>query len=356
MRSELPLDNPDAMRAFRQGQALLDHGGREDVLAAAERFREATTMAPEFVLAYAKWAESLLSVYRHNAIGADEAFPVAQDAIAQALRRDEGSGEAYAALGDLQVEKDRDWTRAEATFRRALELSPSSEYARIRFAMMLAGRGRTDEAVAQTHEAQKLNPRSSSLRGYAGAALHYAGRYAEAARVYEGTLQLDSQYTAAWIGLCKAYTSLGRFTQAVDACERVRKAGATEPTFVESQLVQVYADAGRPADARRHLGRLEQLYKAAPNGDTAFWLALANTSLGDRPAAFRWLDEAIAQRFVPPAVCARRFPARSHPERSALPRARGAHGHRDRARVDSDQLPTTNYQLPIPMAKTTGRW
>jgi tetratricopeptide (TPR) repeat protein len=296
MRSELPLDNPDAIRAFRQGQAALERGGRDDVLSAAEGFRGATTLAPDFVLAYAKWAEALLSVYRHNALAAEEAFPVAQDAIAQALRRDEGSGEAYAALADLQVEKDRDWTRAEATFRKAIELSPSSEYARIRFAMMLAGRGRTSEAVTQILEAQSLNPRSSSLRGYAGAALHYAGRYPEAVRMFEGTLQLDSQYSAAWIGLCKAHTALGRFVQAVDACEQVRKLGATEPTFVESQLVQVYADAGRATDARRHLSRLERLYKDAPNGDTAFWLALAHVSLGEKDAAFKWLDEAIAQR------------------------------------------------------------
>jgi tetratricopeptide (TPR) repeat protein len=248
------------------------------------------------VLAYAKWAEALLSLYRHNVLSATQAFPVAQDAIAQALRRDSESGEAYAALADLYAEKDRDWTRADATFQRALTLSPSSEYARIRFAMMLAGRGRTGEAVSQTLEAQSLNPRSSMLRGYAGAALHYAGRYAEAARMYEGTLQLDSQYTAAWIGLCKAYTALGRFQQALDACDQVERAGAAEPPFVESQKVQIYADAGRPREARRSLDQLLDRYKATPSGDLAFWIALAYASLHDRNEAFRWLDVAIEQR------------------------------------------------------------
>jgi serine/threonine protein kinase/tetratricopeptide (TPR) repeat protein len=316
LRTELPLDNPEALRAFRQGQALLDHGGREDVGQAAERFREATQLAPDFVLAYAKWAEALLSLYRHNALSAGEAFPVAQDAIAQALRRDEASGEAHAALADLYVEKDRDWSRAETTFRRALTLSPSSEYARIRFAMMLSGRGRTGEAVSQSLEAQSLNPRSSLLRGYAGASLHYAGRYVEAAKMYEGTLQLDSQYNAAWIGLCKAYAGLGRFEQARDACEQVERTGAAEPPFVESQLVQIFADAGRTREARQHLGRLLGLYKAQPNADTAFWIALAHASLHDRDQAFRWLDEAIAgrsSRLLYARVDARLDPLRSDP-------------------------------------------
>ena len=114
--------------------------------------------------------------------------------------------------------------------------------------------------------------------------------------MYEGTLQLDSQYSAAWIGLCKAYTSLGRFQQALEACEKVRATGAAEPTFVESQLVQVYADAGRLRDAGRHLKALQARYDASPTGDTAFWLALAYVSLGDADRAFTWLDEAIAKR------------------------------------------------------------
>jgi tetratricopeptide (TPR) repeat protein/tRNA A-37 threonylcarbamoyl transferase component Bud32 len=296
LRSELPLNDPDAVQLFRKGQDLLRRGGRQDVIDAAESFREATEFEPDFVLAYAKWAEALLSIYRHNVLPASQAFPVAQDAVAQALQRDDRSGEAYAALADLYAEKERNWTRAETTFKKALSLNPSSEYARIRYAMMLSGRGRVDEAVAQILEAQRLNPRSSLLRGYAGATLHYARRYNEAAEMYESVLQLDSQYRAAYIGLCKAYTSLGRTEQAIDACQRVTETGAAEPVFVESQFVQIYADAGQKARAAERLRALLQLYEKQPNGDTAFWIALAYASLGDKDQAFAWLDKAIAAR------------------------------------------------------------
>jgi tetratricopeptide (TPR) repeat protein len=295
-RSELPLNNPDALQLYREGTNLLRRGGRQDVLDAAAAFREATELEPNFVLAYARWAEALLSVYRHNAIDGDHAFPVAQDAIAQALQRDERSGEAYAALGDLYVEKDRNWTQAEETFRKALTFNPSSEYARIRYALMLAGRGRVEEAVSQILEAQSLNPRSSMLRGYAGATLYYARRYEDSATMAESVLQLDPQYRAAYIGLCNAYTALGQTETAVRWCTEVRNKGAAEPPYVEAQFAQIYARAGQPRKAREHLDALRGLFKREPSGDTAFWLAIACASLDRKDEAFTWLDRAIDER------------------------------------------------------------
>ncbi len=315
-RTALPLNNPDAVRLFRRGEDLLQRNGRQDVIDAADAFREATDLEPEFVLAYARWAEALLLMYRHNAISRAEAFPVAQDAIAQALQRDEQSGEAYAVLADLYVEKDRDWEKADATFRKALSLNPSCQYARVRYALLLAGRGRVNDGVTQMLEAQRLNPRSSVLRGYAGATLHYARRYEDAAKMYESALQLDSQYSAAHIGLCKAFTALRSTERALHECEEVTRTGAAEPPFVESQLVQIYTDAAQPQRAREHLDQLLAAYRARPTGDTAFWLALAHASLGRTNDAFTWLDRAIdaqSSRLLYARVDSRLDPLRGDP-------------------------------------------
>ncbi len=292
LRTELPLDNPTAMQAYTLGQIRLGRGGRKDVEEAAEAFRSATQAAPDFVLAYAFWAESLLSLYRHNALRADEALPLAQNVIARALGLDDRSAEAYAALGDLYAEQ-HNIEQAERYFRRSLALSPSCEYARIRYAMLLAGRGRVEEAVEQVEQAQRLNPRSSLLRGYLGATLHYAKRFEDAASTYETLLRLDPRYTAAYIGLCKAYTELRRSDDALAACNTVAEQHAAEEPFVLSQLVKIHADAGRPREAQQTLSRLRDIYERQPSGDGAFWIALAYVSLGDDDGAFVWLDRAI---------------------------------------------------------------
>ena len=292
LRTALPLANAEAMQAYMLGRTRLGRGGRKDVEEAAEAFRRATEAEPEFVLAYAQWAEALLSRYRHNALRADEALPLAESVISKALSLDDRSAESYAALGDLYAER-HNHEPSERNFRRALALNPSCEYARIRYAMLLAGRGRVEEAVEQVDQAQKLNPRSSLLRGYLGATLHYARRFDEAARTYETLLRLDAQYSAAYIGLCKAYTELGRTDEALAACGKVGAQQAAEDPFVLSQLVKIHHDAGRSRDARQALLRLRSLYDERPSGDGAFWIALAYVSLADTARAFEWLDKAI---------------------------------------------------------------
>ncbi|BCS34898.1 hypothetical protein TBR22_A41240 [Luteitalea sp. TBR-22] len=292
LRTALPLDNPEAMQAYTLGTSRLGRGGRKEVEEAAESFRRATEVAPDFVLAYAKWAEALLSLYRHNALRADEALPLAQNVISKALSLDDRSAEAYAALGDLYAER-HNAEQAERHFTRSLALNPSGEYARIRYAMLLAGRGRVDEAVEQVSQAQKLNQRSSLLRGYLGATLHYAKRFDEAARTYETLLRLDSQYSAAYIGLCKAYTELRRTADALQACQAVGAQHAAEDPFVLSQLVKIHHDAGKSREAQQALARLRAMYDTRPTGDGAFWIALAYVSLGDATRALEWLDRAI---------------------------------------------------------------
>lgn len=295
LRTQLPLENVEATRAYIEGLAGLNRGGRADVEAAADAFRRATVAEPSFVLAYARRAEALLSLYRHNRLSADEALPVARDAIARALGQDDRSAEAYAALGDLYAEQ-HDWGQAERHFQRSLALNPSGEYARIRYAMLLSGRGRVEEAVEQIRQASALNPSSSVLGGYFGAALHYAHRFEEAAGMYERVLRLDAQYSAAYIGLCKAYTELKRTEDALKACRAVESQDVAEDPFVLSQLVKVYEDAGNPREARRQLATLLRVFNERPTGDGAFWVALAYVSLGEFDQALAWLDRAVEQR------------------------------------------------------------
>ena len=277
-----------------------------------------------------KWAESLLSLYRHNALRADEALPLAQNVISKALSLDDRSAEAYAALGDLYAER-HNLEQSERHFRRALALNPSCEYARIRFAMLLAGRGRVEEAVEQVDQAQKLNQRSSLLRGYLGATLHYARRFEDAARTYETLLRLDSQYTAAHIGLCKAYTELRRSAEALAACQSVGAEHAAEDPFVLSQLVKVHHDAGRPRmRSRRWSGcaRSTTLARAATARSGSHWHTSASATPHERWTG--WTRPSPPTRPAWPTRASTRASIRSGRTRASAPAWRASNRARSR--------------------------
>lgn len=298
-RSQLAATSPDALERYQRGSMLLARGATETLQDAGDQFRAAMLLDPTFAPAYAGWGQTLLRRYRAGELTGDDAFDRVRAAVAQALDIDPENSDAFAVSADLWAEADRDWGRAEDDFQRALSHNPSNEYARTRYAMMLAGRGRTTEAIDQLVEARRLAPLSSTLHGYYGMALHYAGRDDEALRVFEQLNRLDRGWSAALVGLCRVHTAVGNFSEADTACLAVRERGTEQPAFVDAQLVTIRAGQGRLDDAEAGATRLARQFAAAPPGaqaDLAFFTAVAYAGLGQHDAAFGWLDQAQTRR------------------------------------------------------------
>ncbi len=298
-RSQLAGARTDVLDRYMRGSLLLAQGSNETLPAAADEFRAAMTLDPDFAPAYAKWGQTLLRRYRAGQISGDDAFDHVRAAVAQALSIDAENSDAYAVSADLWAEAHRNWARAENDFQRALAMNPSNEYARTRYAMLLSGRGRTTEAIDQLAEARRLAPLSSTLQGYFGMALHYAGRDAEALRVFEQLQRVDREWGAALVGLCRVYTAVGDFARAFEVCLKVQQRDTEQPAFVDAQLVTILAGQGRRTEATAMAGRLAQQASEGPEAqrpDLAFFTAVAHAGLGDHDAALAWLDQAQTAR------------------------------------------------------------
>src|SRR5690606_3892140 len=131
------------------------------------------------------------------------------------------------------------------------------------------GRGRTTEALDQLVEARRLAPLSSTLQGYYGMTLHYAGRDAEALRVFEQLHRVDRGWGGALVGLCRVHTAVGNFAEALRTCGEVRQRGTEQQAFVEAQLVTIAAGQQRREDATARVQRLAQQATTAPLGHQA---------------------------------------------------------------------------------------
>lgn len=170
---------------------------------------------------------------------------------ARAVALDPLLAEAHAALG-LSRARDADWPAAEESFRRAIELAPSTAQIRSDFAMwVLHVAGRNDEALDHLRIALASDPLGS-----------------------------DVHVHAAWVLL-----ALGRPTEAAVHCD----ASAETHSLKHMCLGRVGLAAGRLEDARREF----VVSAAVPNSpQSRGFLGLTLARLGERQASLAMLHAA----------------------------------------------------------------
>src|SRR5262249_1318553 len=157
--------------------------------------------------------------------------------------------------------------------RRSVDLKPNDADAHLWLGHLLGCRGRFDEALVELRRALDLDPLSPWIRANLGWHLYFARRYDEAAKAC-GTgpkADPDAYFYHVFLGLTLAQQ--GRHAEAVT---HLTQAVATNRNGDdECQLAQVYALAGRTADAERTLAGLLERRKTAfiSAGDVAITYA-----------------------------------------------------------------------------------
>ena len=183
-------------------------------------FSAAIERDPAFARAYNGLAEaySLLGVY--GALAPRDAFPNARVAVDRALSLDPQLGEAYASLGHIKVQYERDWPGAEVAFDRSIELSPTFAPAHQWLGHYLAYMGKIDEGLQQLRQAQQLEPASPAYAALIGMFLNYQRRYDEAIEQLTKTLEMDPTLDLAHTDLAVAHMYRGEHQLAIDVLAR----------------------------------------------------------------------------------------------------------------------------------------
>ena len=142
-------------------------------------FQDVIAKDPAFAPAYAGLAEAYSTLA--SIAGAEPDNLVKMREMAErAIQLDPLLEEAHDALGVVYA-RDGQWSRAEASFRRAIELNPNSELTRVNYVTsLLWPLGRIDEAVQQLRAAERSDPLSPTLHYVYGDVLISAGRFKDA--------------------------------------------------------------------------------------------------------------------------------------------------------------------------------
>jgi serine/threonine protein kinase/tetratricopeptide (TPR) repeat protein len=252
-------------------------------------FEEAARLDPSSGRPYAALSDAYILSEVYGMLPAIEAQQRAEAAALQALTLEPDLGEAYAALGAVRGEQFR-WAEAGEALQRAIELSPGYPPAQHWYALHLTRLGDFDRGLEHMQKALDLDPLSVTLRT-ALAFIQYMNRdYTAAIAQYQRALEVENNLSWVYMNLAIAYLGAGQPDNALAQVEKARAAGESE-TNLNPLRANVYAHAGRAAEARQLLA---SSVAAAPGFNTehaAAWVALEEDS-----TAFEWLERAVALR------------------------------------------------------------
>jgi TolB-like protein/class 3 adenylate cyclase len=280
-------ENAEAYRLYLHGRFFEDRITREDAAKAVGYYRQAVETDPEYALAWA----GLSRVYSDQAAYWDsditEGFGRAREAAQRALQLEPDLAEGHAALGQIRTLYDWDWKGADASFRRALELSPGDARA-VREAELLARLlGRADEALALVRRAIVLDPLSATAHLALARSCFFADLVDEAEVEAKKAIELNPNGAIShfWLGL--TYLHQGRPVEAMEMFQR-----EAHPTFRLLGLSNLHHACGRPAESEAALQEL--IEKDSAGG--AYQIALGYAYRGEKELAFKWLERAYVQR------------------------------------------------------------
>jgi eukaryotic-like serine/threonine-protein kinase len=285
--------NPAAHVAYLQGSFLWNRFTGESVKEAIRRYEEALAIDPNYAAAYAGLADSYVMLANHHILPPREGYSLGRKAAERGLSLDESLAELHTSLGWIHRLFDWDWPAAERESLRAVQLNPGYAFGRSRYALLLSGMGRHEEAIAEAQRAHELDPLNLLTYTVVGDTLFYARRFDRSVVPYRKCLELDPTFGAAHTDLARSLEHLGRADEAIE--EFVRgTAGPDGRSRPSSGLAILYARAGRQDDARSTLESVQALAQkqfVSPYGIASYYAVI-----GDNDRALDWLEKAYAER------------------------------------------------------------
>ncbi len=281
--------DPEAHALLLRAQQRLRLGGSPDIDEAVALLQQAVTRDPQYARAHAGLASAYAEQAYRRARPRKEIEAEARAEAERALALDPELPEAHEALADIASEFDLDLKATETHMRRALELNPGLSTVHSRYGWLLSQFGRVDEAIAEAKRAVDLDPLSPGMYSNLGAIYFYAQQYDHAFAAIEASLALDAP-PVTLVNLAIAYATLGRFDEALGACNRALR-DAPDNQFAIGILAYVHALAGHRDEAERLLSELEVMPEPSP-----YLLATIHEALGNRAAALSLLERAVAEK------------------------------------------------------------
>jgi TolB-like protein/DNA-binding winged helix-turn-helix (wHTH) protein/tetratricopeptide (TPR) repeat protein len=287
--------NTEAYDAYLRGRHFQGLRTPESTGRAVALFERAVALDPDYALAWSALAFTRAAGTINSDTRPLDVWPLARDAAAQAIRANPGLAEAQLTAGYLNWLLAWDWKRAEAAFREATRLDPSSVEAYRLLGHLLSQLGRHSEADAAMRRARQLDPAAALEVALSSQVAFQARDYATAVSYARQAILLDSRLWIGYMQLAQAYEQLGEDTLALEALDDATRLSGRNSKAVALRGY-IFGKTGRTGEAQEVLNLLAETARQRYVPPTAF--ATIHAALGNADAMFDWLNKAIEAQDV----------------------------------------------------------
>jgi tetratricopeptide (TPR) repeat protein len=243
-------------------------------------FRRAIDKDPQYAAAYAGLAESRISK--------DEAMGAAKKAV----ELDPRSGEAYTALGWVELFRNLNVRAAESALKTAVQLDPNYAPAHHTYSGVMQISGRIEDAITEEKRAIVLDPLAPIFRASLAEMLSLAGHYGRGLQELNQIFAMDPQFPKAHETLGVLYLREGMYGEAIREFLLSDRYGGDRQRGL---LGYAYARYGKREEALKILSGLRAADRRSGSGSVSNDLAMVEIGMGNLDEALSWLEKEYQQ-------------------------------------------------------------
>ena len=287
-------ENIEAYQLYLKGRYHWAKRLSQGTRIAAEQFRAAIDLDPNYTLAYAGLADCYAQLAWLTLMAPSDTLPVAKAAAERALELDPLLAEAHASLAWIHLIYDLDYSRSEAAFRRSLELNPNYSVARMWFGVLHIATERFSEAIEELNIALSLDPLSPIINALVGWPFYFMREYEPAIELFKKAIELEPRSLPAHYLLGTTYLQTGSLKEAINEMRTARD--LDDSSLMTLGLAQAYAVSDAPVQVKQLMNELsrsviEKGKYVSPYDEAGLYLRL-----GDYDRAINKLEDAFSDR------------------------------------------------------------
>jgi tetratricopeptide (TPR) repeat protein len=250
------------------------------------KYAEAIKIDPGFAAAYTGLADQMYYAGLFGFLPPGVAFATMSNAASRAIELDPTQALAHGSLALSRLHQQWNWSAAEKSFRRALEIDPSNAEVRHGYAHFLLWADRLQESVRECDRAVELSPFDSALLACRGWHALYANDYEKT--IEDARLALTFQPDDGWalMVLGWAYEQKGMLEESLAALRR-----SFNCSLKTASMAHVFARQGNRAAAEKILDEMLNLAKS--KYVSPYDIAVVHAGLDDPERTFEWLKKAF---------------------------------------------------------------